>query len=149
MEPIILNKKQQKGRCHNVECGKKCQGKLCPTCRCRKSRAADPIRYAFNNKKNRARQKGIFWDLTLEQFTAFCYKTEYHLKKGKGVGSFDIDRKVEGKKPGYTISNIQVLEKTKNIKKYWRYWSKKAEREAQEEVVAQDDDMPFPVKQKT
>lgn len=143
MEPIILTKEPKKGRCQNVECSKKCKGALCGTCRCRKSRLADPIRYAFNNKKNRAEQRGIFWDLTIEEFRAFCYKTEYHLKKGRGIGSFDIDRKVEGKKPGYTLSNIRIMDKVKNIKKYWRYWHKKVEREAEEENQVPKEDLPF------
>ncbi len=143
MNAIILTKEPKKGRCQNIECRNKCKGVLCSTCRCRKSRAADVIRYAFNNKKNRAEQKGIFWDLTIDEFRAFCYKTEYHLKKGKGIGSFDIDRKIEGKMPGYTLSNIRIMEKVKNIKKYWRYWHKKVEREAEEENQIDKEDLPF------
>ncbi len=142
MDAIVLEKYPKKGRCQNVECGRKCKGVLCSTCRCRKSRAADPIRYAFNNKKNRAQQKEIFWDLTIEEFRAFCFRTEYHLKKGRGIGSFDIDRKIEGKTPGYTLSNIQLKDKVKNIKKYWRYWNKKVERESEEEIISKED-MPF------
>jgi len=140
--PVISKKPKKKGACQADGCNKKSSGVLCGTCRCRKSRAADPIRYAFNNKKNRAEQKGIYWDLTIEEFRAFCFKTEYHLKKGRGVGSFDIDRKVEGKTPGYTLSNIRIMDKVKNIKKYWRYWHKKVEREAEVEEVDKKD-LPF------
>ena len=142
MNAIILTKEPKKGRCQNVECGKKCKGKLCSTCRCRKSRLADPIRYAYNNLKNRAKERGVYFDLTIEQFRKFCYKTEYHLKKGRGVGSYDIDRIKEGKTPGYTISNIRIHEKVKNIKKYWRWWSKKSEREIELPDIPKED-LPF------
>lgn len=64
------------------------------------------------------------------------------MKKGRGIGSFDIDRKIEGKKPGYTLSNIRIMDKQKNIKKYWRWWNKKAEREAEVPEV-DDKDLPF------
>lgn len=117
--------------------------KFCGTCRSKASRQRDPIRYSFNNKKHRAKERGIFWDLTLEQFTQFCYETEYMDKKGKFTGCYDVDRKIEGKTPGYTIDNIQILEKVENIKKYKKFsWkSKKAEQVI--EIIFPKEDLPF------
>lgn len=131
------------GICMAVGCEKKTHGKLCPTHRSTKARLADPVRYAFNCKRNRAKQRGIFWDLTLEQFREFCHETDYMDKKGKMAGSHDVDRIVEGKTPGYTITNIQLLDKVTNIKKYkkYDYQTKKAVNVI--EIEYPKEDLPF------
>lgn len=108
-------------RCNTIGCKNKPSGKFCGTCRARQSRLRDPIRYSYNNLKHRADERGVFFDLTLEQFKKFCYETKYIQKKGRTIGSHNVDRKIEGKFPGYTYDNIQSLDKIKNITKYVAY----------------------------
>ena len=139
MKELVVNKIVKKGRCTTKGCNNKPTGKFCGTCRSRISRLKDPIRYSFNNVKNRAKQRDIFFDLTLDQFRQFCYETEYIKGKGKTVGSFDIDRIIEGKFPGYTITNIQKLEKVQNIKKYYNHYLKKTVTEIKQVV----ENLPF------
>lgn len=113
------NKTCKPGTCCTRGCTNKTNGrKLCSTCRSKVSRLKDTIRYAFNNLRASAAKREIYFDLTLEQFTEFCHKTEYIAGKGKTLGSFNVDRIIEGKTPGYTASNIQCLDKLKNIQKY-------------------------------
>jgi hypothetical protein len=119
LKDIVINKTRRKGRCSNRGCDNKASGVLCGSCRSRKCRINDPVRYAFNNIKNRAKQRDIFFDLTLEQFRKFCVKTEYMKKKGRFIGSFDVDRKIEGKYPGYTYNNLKTEDKLINIRKYY------------------------------
>jgi hypothetical protein len=118
---MIINKVRVKGKCTTRGCHNEPKGKFCGSCYSRQSRLRDLVRYSFNNKKHRAEERGIFWDLTLDQFRQFCQETEYMSKCGKKTGSYDVDRVIEGKTPGYTISNIQILDKIKNIKKYKAY----------------------------
>jgi hypothetical protein len=84
-----------------------------------KFRTENPIKNAFNNLRQNAKRRGKQFDLTFEQFEAFCVKTEYMLGKGKTKDSFHIDRKEEHL--GYTIGNIQVLTNTQNVKKSLEY----------------------------
>lgn len=104
--------------CSNIPKGNR---KLCNTHRSQLSRLKDPVRYAYNNLRTSANRRGIFFDLTYDQFSEFCYETEYLDKRGRSKGGFNVDRITEGKTPGYTKDNIQCLEKTKNIKKYFAY----------------------------
>jgi len=126
-----------------VKCTKKPKGKFCEHHWCQHNRLKDPVRYSYNNKKNRAKQRGIFWDLTLEQFRQFCYETEYISKTGKVTGSYDVDRIIEGKTPGYTITNIQILDKIANIKKYKKYSDESKKAETVVEVIVPKEDLPF------
>lgn len=98
-------------------------GRSCGTCRMRKSRAKDPIRYAYNNSKNRAKQRksaqwpdGIPFTITLDYFRRFCYRTNYHKNKGKSSESYSIDRKKEHL--GYVPGNIASVKLGDNIRKY-------------------------------
>lgn len=112
--------------CETPECNNDGKGrKFCGTCRKRQLRERDPYRYAWSNLKGSATRRGIFFDLTLDQFKEFAYETEYMTGKGRKIGGFNVDRIVEGKTPGYTITNIQCLDKQKNIKKYFDWASKK------------------------
>lgn len=116
-------------------------GKRCSTCTSRESRAKNPYNYAYSNLKHRAKERDVFFDLTLEEFTQFCVKTEYLTKKGRKIGGYNVDRIVEGKFPGYTLTNLQILDKQKNIKKYYDHVQKKALLSF--EVVHDVEDLPF------
>lgn len=146
MKIYPVNKRVKKGVCTTTRCGKPTTGKFCSTCRSRQTRLKDPVRYSYLCKRNRAKQRGIHWDLTLEEFREFCYETQYMAKKGRTVGSYDVDRIVEGKFPGYTKSNIQILEKRKNILKYCAYDAEKRQLRAcsmPEIPYVPEEDLPF------
>lgn len=114
---LKIMKQPVKGKCATAFCNRKPQGKFCSSCRCRLSRIKDPVRYAYNNLKNRAKQRNVVFTITLEQFREFCVKTKYIAGKGKSADSYTIDRIHED--IGYHADNIQVLVKRDNIKKYF------------------------------
>jgi hypothetical protein len=102
-------------------------GKSCSTCRSRKCRKADPVRYAFNNIRNRAKQRNILFTITLEQFRTWCHKVKYIGLKGRSSESYTIDRKHNDL--GYHLDNIQVMTNRENVKKYFMYdWRTKTGR---------------------
>ena len=119
MDPIKYKPIIMKGKCAVLGCTNKAKGKLCSTCTCRKSRLADPVRYAFNNLKNRAKQRGVLFTITLDQFREWCTKVTYIGFAGRSSESYTIDRKHND--VGYHIDNIQVLTKRDNIIKYFSY----------------------------
>jgi hypothetical protein len=144
MKEVIEKKNVKKGLCAGLGCSNKSPTRrFCNTCRSRKARLKDPIRYAWTNLKSSAKRRFIFFDLTLEEFVEFCYESEYMSSKGRTIGTYNVDRIVEGKLPGYTRSNIQKLEKVDNIKKYKKYdaMSKKAVDVI--EVITPAEDLPF------
>ncbi len=117
MTPLVINKHKVKGVCSSRYCMNKTTRTLCGSCASKKSRLADPVRYSYNNLKHRAKERNKEFTLTLDEFRKFCHETLYIQGKGKTVGSYNIDR-IDNDK-GYTIDNIQVMEKVKNIKKYY------------------------------
>lgn len=122
-------KKKTDDICSNKRCRNKAHGrKYCSTCRSRQCRERDPIRYAFNNVKARADRDGIAFSLTLDQFKKFCYKTKYHLKKGRTIDGYNVDRIKEGREweNGYHEWNIQCLKKPDNVRKYYDWKTNKA-----------------------
>lgn len=119
MKAIKLKSCLKVGECNVSGCKNKCNGKLCATCRCRKSRVENPTRYAYNNLKNRASQRGVLFTITLEQFADWCTKVTYIGFAGRSSNSYTIDRIHND--IGYHIDNIQVLTKRDNIIKYFSY----------------------------
>lgn len=150
------------GLCLNKNCNNfsKTGNAYCGTCRNRKAKMNDPIRYAYNNLKAHAKKRvfiktgeiGIPFTITLEQFRRWCRKVKYTGQYGRTVDSFDIDRE-EGLE-GYHIWNIKKLKKLKNIEKYHKvekklsfYWNNKERKPgfaAQELPPEQQDDEPDP-----
>lgn len=144
MKEFELKESPEKGICAAKGCERETKGTtLCNTHRSQKSRLKDPVKYAFNCKKHRAEERDIFWDLTLDQFRQFCHETEYMNKKGQTLGSYNVDRIIEGKTPGYTISNIQILEKLENIRKYKKYDEQTKKAVDVVEVIVNPEDLPF------
>lgn len=141
MLAIVEKKKNKPGICSNLGCQKKTKGKFCSTCRKTKSRLKDPYKYAWSNLKSSAKRRGIYFDLTLEEFKEFAYETEYMKGKGRTINTLNVDRIVEGKLPGYTRSNIQALDKSKNVKKYFDWASKKTV--TQVTIEFPPEDLPF------
>lgn len=96
----------------------------CGTCRCRAWRKANPEKYAYNNIKNRAKQRGKLFTISFEYFLEFCYKYKYIQKKGRTASSLTADRKIE--ELGYVEGNLQAKPLKQNIKKYYDWQTKKA-----------------------
>jgi hypothetical protein len=143
MKQFELKESPEKGVCAAKDCKNLCSTTLCNTHRSQKTRLANPVKYAFYCRRNTAKQRGIFWDLTIDQFREFCHESEYMDKKGKTIGSFDIDRIIEGKTPGYTKSNIQLLEKVENIRKYKKYDAETKKAVLVVEQIINAEDLPF------
>jgi hypothetical protein len=143
MKPVELRVKPPKGLCAAKGCKNETTGTLCSTHRSQQSRLKDPVKYAFHCKRHRAKEREIFWDLTLEQFRQFCYDTEYMDKKGQTLGSYNVDRIIEGKTPGYTVGNIQILEKSDNIRKYKKYDAETKRAVEVVETIVPAEDLPF------
>lgn len=101
--------------CRNSSTGRK----YCSTCRSRKTREADPIRYAYNTTKSNAKHRRKRFELTFEQFKAFCYKEDYIRGKGRTKESFTIDCIIN--ELGYVEGNIRVLPLVENARKGAKY----------------------------
>jgi hypothetical protein len=109
---------KKKGKCKTPYCRNDIKyGRHCSTCRSKKCRAADPVRYAFYNIKNRAKQRGLAFTISLEFFRKFCVRTKYIAGKGRAAESFTIDRIRE--ELGYHEENIQIKRKGDNVRKYY------------------------------
>ena len=101
----------------------------CHKCKKRIYRAKNKVRAAYQNLRDSAAKRDIFIDLTFEEFEEVCHETDYIAKKGRSSTSYSVDRKIEGKFPGYTKSNIQVVtvaynttkENKRRVKKYLEY----------------------------
>lgn len=76
-----------------------------------------PIKYTFNKIKQRAKERGHEFTLTIEEFTQFVNSTEYMERKGRSKYSLSIDRK--NPTEGYHIWNIRVLPYGENSRKQW------------------------------
>lgn len=86
--------------------------RFCCTCRDRKWREAHPIRHLWKNTRAHAKVRGKKFDLTYEQFEAFCKGTGYHETVGRAPDSSTIDR-VEPSE-GYRLGNIRALPHLEN-----------------------------------
>lgn len=106
----------KKGRCATKYCKRKTNGsKLCSTCRARKWRERNPVKYCYSNLKSNSKRRGIEFELTYEEFVQFCYATNYIAGKGRTKTSYSIDR-IDNTK-GYTLDNIRILTVSENARK--------------------------------
>ncbi len=136
-----LKKNKAAGHCSVKYCSNKAVGSLCSTCRSRKTRMADPVRYAFNNLRNRAKQRGILFTITLEQFRQWCHKVKYVGLPGRSAESYTVDRIHNDL--GYHADNIQLMTRRDNVKKYFTYdWREKTVREMKMTTIDSTED-PF------
>jgi len=139
-----LKKNIKPGICATKFCKNKTYGgrKLCSSCRCKKSRMQDPVKYAFTSLRSNAKRRNILFTITLDQFREWCSKVTYIGFAGRSSESYTIDRRHND--IGYHIDNIKVMKKGENVKKYfyYDYRMKVASFATQEEVVSTEED-PF------
>lgn len=95
-------------------------GRFCSTHDKANWRAKFPMKAAFQTLRQNCRRRGIFFDLNFGQFAVFCYETDYMRGKGRTARSYSIDRIIEGKLPGYTMTNIRKITVRANILKEHR-----------------------------
>lgn len=83
-------------------------------------RKKNPEKDAYNNLKNNSKRRGVYFDLTFEQFKTFLYRSDYMELRGRGANNLTIDRiRASG---GYTMDNIAILTKRENsIKRHIEY----------------------------
>lgn len=101
-------------KCTNLK-GKR--SPLCNTCRHRKEKERDELRYHYGIHKRNAKRRGIEFTISLEYFKDFAVKEELLHGKGRTATSWTIDRKDETL--GYIEGNIQKLQNKDNVKKSW------------------------------
>lgn len=94
-------------------------GNYCGSCKSRRWREKNPEKYAYLALKNNAKRRGKLFDISFDEFNAFCIQVGYIKKRGITRTAYHIDRIDENK--GYTIDNIQILQNHENVKKYFRY----------------------------
>lgn len=78
----------------------------CWKCRSKMLKERRPVTYVLNAMRQRAKQRKIPFDITLEQFIDFCKRTDYIARRGRKADDLSIDRIDHDK--GYHIWNIQV-----------------------------------------
>lgn len=115
--PIAARKRCATLNCkNNVRVLKgKPSGHYCNKCIKRKYAKSQPLRYAYDNLRNRAKQRNVKFTITFEYYKKFCEETGYAAGKGRKPSSLTIDRiKVW---IGYEPGNLQVLTKSDNSAK--------------------------------
>lgn len=109
-------------RCKTPRCRHNSKGRqFCSTCRSKQSRARDPVRAAYNNKKSDAKRRGIKFTITLAYFRRWCRKYDFIKNTGRRKSSYTVDRK--NNKKGYIPGNLQVLTLSQNASKGTRVLS--------------------------
>lgn len=110
--------------CQTPGCGraayqsKTCRFGYCNPCRAAREKDRDLVRWAYRKLKSNAQGRGCFFDLTLEEFRAFCYETQILHGRGRTSQSYHVDRIIDAK--GYTAGNLQKLTNRENLAKEMR-----------------------------
>lgn len=94
---------------------KRCRGRIsksghspfCSKCRTRRWKESNPIKYAFGKLRNRAKERGHQFTLTLEEYTKFVHETDYWKNRGKTAQSLSINRIRPNE--GYHAGNIEAI----------------------------------------
>ena len=105
----------KKTKCSTKYCRNKCKENYCSTCRSRKCREKNPIKYAFNSLKWNAKLRGVAFSLTFEEFSEFCIATSYIAGKNRRSEGYSIDR--ISNDIGYCKENIRILPFGENARK--------------------------------
>lgn len=113
----IIPHKKAKGLCVAHSCANKHtpRNRFCAKHSHRYQKWKNPIKYTFHQKRGRAKERGIEWNLTLDEFIQFCEENDYMNKKGRTASAASIDRIKSH--IGYEVGNIQILSLSANSKK--------------------------------
>jgi hypothetical protein len=111
-----MGKKCRSRYCYS-EPSPKARSPYCPKCKSRRYRAKHQLVSTLDSRKRRAEQRGIPWDITLDQWAAFCLRTNYLELKGTGPNDMCIDRINVDPRKGvwwYHIDNIRMITNSEN-----------------------------------
>jgi len=109
--------KVKRGVCKHSGCKNPCRiGKSdCNTCKTRKGRLANKVRYAYEMVKRSAAKRLIPFNLSYDEFVEFDKKTGYVDRMGRSPDDLTIDRIDSAR--GYEVGNIRALTYTQNVSK--------------------------------
>jgi hypothetical protein len=109
VKPICRKSRKSVDLCTTPFCrNKRAKGyKTCHKCNNRRWRKGNPILAAYDSLRTHARQRGIQFLITREEFEKFCHETNYHVEKGRDPNSATVDRK-DPNGP-YSYENIRPL----------------------------------------
>lgn len=140
---IAVNGLTEPRKCAKRGCKKAAGSKkaMCSKHHAREFAKKYPLKYSFNNLRNRARQRRIEFNLTYEQYERFCLETGYDKKKGRRAGSLTIDR-IDVTK-GYAPGNLQVLTKSDNSAKMHEEYATLREHSIHVRSGENDNEVPF------
>lgn len=103
--------------------------KYCSKCRSSRFRQKHPIQAHYHDLRNRAKQRGHEFTLSLKEYETFWFESGYGEKHGKTKDSFSIDR--IRPELGYVPGNIRARTLSLNSRlRYVPFWKNKAEQEA-------------------
>lgn len=108
--------------CNKPDCKTNGGSAWCNNCCQKRWRKRHPFKYHYKNLKNRARQLGREFDLTLEEFKKLWLEQPERWKdkrKNPKRTIWELDRK-DGTK-GYTYQNCHIITKKQNMDKYNNY----------------------------
>lgn len=96
------------------------KGGLCHKCYQKKWKKNNPFKYYFNVAKQNAKNRGIPWKLSFEQWKRIWVESGHWEDKLKQASNDDItwtlDRQDVNR--GYVPGNVQVMEKWRNVHKW-------------------------------
>jgi hypothetical protein len=78
-------------------------------------RARNPTRATYNQAKSKAKQRGIPFRLTFDEFKSICEASGYIEGKGHGPSDLTLDRVDPNR--GYVFDNIKVITMSENSSK--------------------------------
>lgn len=109
-----FKKNPKSGQCHVKWCTRNSlkDRRLCAKHRHIKVKHDDPLRYHFYALRSNASRRGKDFDLTLDEFKAFCESTGYLDTKGRSRNKMSIDR--IDPRLGYSLDNIQCITVSEN-----------------------------------
>lgn len=88
---------------------------ICSKHKHQRRKVADPVGYIYDIKKQRAKERDIEFDLTIDQFRKFCKETGYHNLCGRAAEKMSIDR-IDSSR-GYSFDNIRMITVSENSAK--------------------------------
>lgn len=101
-------------RCTKMKADKK---RFCHRHHAQNQKETNLLGHTYSCLKQNAKRRGKEFNLTIEEFSAFCSETNYLELKGKTKNSASIDRIDPNK--GYEVGNLQVLSIQANSAKQW------------------------------
>ena len=123
-------------RCATPNCLQDTDSVYCSKCRGFRYRRNHPLKTTHQILKDNAKRRGVYFNLTLQEFKEFCERTNYLEHKGRLGDDMTIDR-IDPTK-GYIAGNLQVLTRRENSKK-----QKRESLKVMATVTTSGEDVPF------